>query len=161
MHCVNIDALLICWQCTPADTERNQIKFDGVLGQRSRLAGKMSFSVHTQAYNSTQTGGLAGALLTSNHQRTQRWTCRAVTMHLYRVCFLPSCLSLFHFLFLSHLPRRKVALQIYRVGQKKVSQKLMTITLSNLNGFSKFFQHLKENYRKLSTKPMLIKSYID
>ena len=50
---------------------------------------------------------------------------------------------------------------IYRVGQKKVSQKLMTITLSNLNGFSKFFQHLKENYCKLSTKPMLIKSYID
>jgi len=26
----------------------------------------------------------------------------------------------------------------------------MTITLSNLNGFSKFFQHSKENYRKLS-----------
>ena len=44
---------------------------------------------------------------------------------------------------------------------KKVSQKLMTITLSNLNGFSKFFQHSKENYRKLSTKPMLIKSYIN
>ena len=34
----------------------------------------------------------------------------------------------------------------------------MTITLSNLNGFSKFFQHSKENYRKLSTKPKLIKS---
>jgi len=47
------------------------------------------------------------------------------------------------------------------VGQKKVSQKLMTINLSNLNGFSKFFQHSNENYRKLSTKTMLIKSYID
>jgi len=34
---------------------------------------------------------------------------------------------------------------LYRVGQKKVSQKLMTITLSNLNGFSKFFHHSKEN----------------
>ena len=37
----------------------------------------------------------------------------------------------------------------------------MTITLSNLNGFSHFFQHSKENYRKLSTKPMLIKSCLD
>jgi len=30
-------------------------------------------------------------------------------------------------------------------GPKKVSQKLMTITLSNPNGFSKIFHHSKEN----------------
>ena len=37
-------------------------------------------------------------------------------------------------------------------GPKKVSQKLMTITLSNLNGFSKFFHHSKENF--IVNKPM-------
>ena len=39
---------------------------------------------------------------------------------------------------------------------KKVSQKLTTITLSNFNGFSKFFQHSKENYRKLSKNLCLL-----
>jgi len=55
----------------------------------------------------------------------------------------------------------RIYASMYRVGQKKVSQKLTTITLPNLNGFSQFFQHLKENYRKLSTKLMLIKSSVD
>ena len=46
-------------------------------------------------------------------------------------------------------------------GPKKVSHILTNITMSNLNGFSQFFQHSKENYRKLSTKLMLVKSSID
>jgi len=38
-----------------------------------------------------------------------------------------------------------LVLGIYRVGQKKVSHILTTITLSNLNGFSQFFHRSKEN----------------